>query len=229
MSLTTFITQKQIMARNGPADPQQQMIQRVLLYASPLFLAVFGFNFPIAVLLYWLTTNAWSMGQQHFIIKRMPPLADRQERRHRPPAAASSGGGLTSLLKGKPRRPPAPAAPTRLTQVRQTRRRSAMPPSRSDRERAETDVARVGRERAAATPGGGRRNVKPANGLVAAGQPARRSRRSAVARAVPTRWPSLTTSSAAAPCVARPMPSVRSLCPRRTPVESGCLFARSAH
>src|SRR4051812_15669748 len=118
MSLTTFITQKQIMARNGPADPQQQMIQRVLLYASPLFLAVFGFNFPIAVLLYWLTTNAWSMGQQHFIIKRMPPLQIGKNGPAAPAAAGSgSGGGLTSLLKGK-QPPPEPEAPTRLAQVR---------------------------------------------------------------------------------------------------------------
>jgi len=118
MSLTTFITQKQIMARNGPADPQQQMIQKVLLYASPLFLAVFGFNFPIAVLIYWMTTNLWSMGQQHFIIKRMPPL-NIGGKGAPAPAAASSGGGLTSLLKGKQQPPPEPEAPTRLTQVRQ--------------------------------------------------------------------------------------------------------------
>jgi YidC/Oxa1 family membrane protein insertase len=119
MSLTTFITQKQIMARNGPADPQQQMIQRVLLYASPLFLAVFGFNFPIAVLLYWLTTNLWSMGQQHFIIKRMPPL--QIGKAGAAPAAAPASGGLTSLLKGnKNDEPVEPAPPPRLTQVRPT-------------------------------------------------------------------------------------------------------------
>jgi YidC/Oxa1 family membrane protein insertase len=96
------------------------MIQRVLLYASPLFLAVFGFNFPIAVLLYWLTTNAWSMGQQHFIIKRMPPLQIGKSGAPAPAVASSGGGGLTSLLKGKSAEPPAPAAPTRLTQKRQT-------------------------------------------------------------------------------------------------------------
>lgn len=74
MGATTFFTQKQIMARTGPVDPQQAMIQKVMLYGSPLALAVFGFNFPIAVLLYWLTTNLWSMGQQFFVIKKMPPL-----------------------------------------------------------------------------------------------------------------------------------------------------------
>jgi YidC/Oxa1 family membrane protein insertase len=159
MSATTFLTQKQIMARNGPADPQQQMIQRVLLYASPLFLAVFGFNFPIAVLLYWLTTNLWSMGQQHFIIKRMPPL---QIGKNNAPAAvaASGGGGLTSLLKGKPAEPPAPPVPTRLTQVRQTPDSTGDAASRSDAAPANGSAAAGA---GSSAPGGGGRSVKPAN------------------------------------------------------------------
>ena len=36
--------------------------------------AVSGVFFPIGVLLYWLTTNVWSMGQQAYVIKRMPPV-----------------------------------------------------------------------------------------------------------------------------------------------------------
>ncbi|WP_018504096.1 membrane protein insertase YidC [Parafrankia discariae] len=74
MGATTFFTQRQIMARTGPVDPQQAMVQKILLYGSPLMLAIFGFRFPIAVLLYWLTTNLWSMGQQFFVIKKMPPI-----------------------------------------------------------------------------------------------------------------------------------------------------------
>ncbi|HSP37538.1 MAG TPA: membrane protein insertase YidC [Frankiaceae bacterium] len=158
MSTTTFITQKQIMARNGPADPQQQMIQKVLLYASPLFLAVFGFNFPIAVLLYWFTTNIWSMGQQHFIIKRMPPLQINKSGSAAPAAPTTSGGGLTSLLKGKSATPaPEPAAPQRLAQVRQ-------PPAESADGKSKDNGAANGSEAAASgssAPGGGGRNVKP--------------------------------------------------------------------
>jgi YidC/Oxa1 family membrane protein insertase len=171
MSLTTFITQKQIMARNGPADPQQQNIQRILLYASPLFLAVFGFNFPIAVLLYWLTTNAWSMGQQHFIIKRMPPL--QIGKANSPVAAAAPSGGLTSLLKGHKNEPPAePVAPTRLTQVRQTPPASSSPSSPSE--------AGSGSGSGAGSPSGpasngsnGARSVKPAQ--APPGRPAART------------------------------------------------------
>jgi YidC/Oxa1 family membrane protein insertase len=74
MGASTFWTQRQMMARAGAAvDKQQQQVQKFMLYVLPLSFAVFGYNFPIGVLLYWLTTNVWSMGQQHYVIKRMPP------------------------------------------------------------------------------------------------------------------------------------------------------------
>jgi YidC/Oxa1 family membrane protein insertase len=75
MGLTTFFTQRQMMARNGgQMDAQQAQIQKIMLYVLPFSFAIFGFNFPIGVLLYWLTTNVWSMGQQYYVIKRMPPI-----------------------------------------------------------------------------------------------------------------------------------------------------------
>jgi YidC/Oxa1 family membrane protein insertase len=75
MGATTFLTQKQMMARTGPAtDPQQAQVQKIMLYVLPFSFAIFGFSFPIGVLLYWLTTNIWSMGQQRYVIARMPPV-----------------------------------------------------------------------------------------------------------------------------------------------------------
>jgi YidC/Oxa1 family membrane protein insertase len=75
MGASTFWTQRQMMARGGTVtDPQQQQIQKFMLYVLPFSFAIFGFTFPIGVLLYWLTTNIWSMGQQHYVIKRMPPV-----------------------------------------------------------------------------------------------------------------------------------------------------------
>ena len=32
-----------------------------------------GFFFPIGVLLYWFTNNLWTLGQQFFILRKMPP------------------------------------------------------------------------------------------------------------------------------------------------------------
>ena len=74
MGLSTFYTQRQMIARSGTTDPQQVMVQKLLLYVLPLSFAVSGAIFPVGVLLYWLTTNLWSMGQQAWVIKRMPPV-----------------------------------------------------------------------------------------------------------------------------------------------------------
>ncbi len=75
MMSTTFLTQRQIMGRQpAGSDSQTQTVQKALLYLSPLFLGFFGFRFSVGVLLYWFTTNVWSMGQQFFVIRRMPPV-----------------------------------------------------------------------------------------------------------------------------------------------------------
>jgi YidC/Oxa1 family membrane protein insertase len=73
MCVTTFITQKQIMARSGPVEGQAATVQRFMLYGMPLTLFVSGFFFPIGVLLYWFTNNLWTLGQQFFILRKMPP------------------------------------------------------------------------------------------------------------------------------------------------------------
>jgi YidC/Oxa1 family membrane protein insertase len=75
MSATTFTTQRQLMQKNMPASALDNPFarqQKLLLYVMPLFFAISGVNFPIGVLLYWLTTNVWSMCQQFYVIRRMP-------------------------------------------------------------------------------------------------------------------------------------------------------------
>ncbi len=83
MSATTFTTQRQLMMKNMPANAMDNPFakqQKVLLYLMPLFFAFSGINFPIGVLLYWLTTNLWSMGQQFYTIRRMPAPGSPAER-----------------------------------------------------------------------------------------------------------------------------------------------------
>jgi YidC/Oxa1 family membrane protein insertase len=75
MSATTFTTQRQLMMKNMPANALDNPFakqQKMMLYLFPLIFAFSGINFPIGVLLYWLTTNLWSMGQQFYTIRRMP-------------------------------------------------------------------------------------------------------------------------------------------------------------
>ncbi|HWH28119.1 MAG TPA: membrane protein insertase YidC [Mycobacteriales bacterium] len=98
MGATTYWTQRQMIARAGATDPQQIMIQKFLLYVLPLSFAVSGVIFPVGVLLYWVTTNVWSMGQQAYVIKRMPPPVRPGETR----PGTSGAGGKPGGSGGKP-------------------------------------------------------------------------------------------------------------------------------
>jgi YidC/Oxa1 family membrane protein insertase len=83
MSATTFTTQHQLMRKNMPAaalDNPAANMQKYMLYLLPVFFAVTGINFPVGVLLYWLATNVWSMGQQFYVIRRMPAPGSPAER-----------------------------------------------------------------------------------------------------------------------------------------------------
>ena len=75
MTATTFLTQRQLMSKNMPADamtgPYAQQ-QKMLLYVLPLVFGVGGIAFPIGVLLYWTTSNLWTMGQQFYVIRNNP-------------------------------------------------------------------------------------------------------------------------------------------------------------
>jgi YidC/Oxa1 family membrane protein insertase len=115
MSVTTFTTQRQLTMKNMPpaalTGPMAQQ-QKILLYVLPFIFAVSGVNFPIGVLIYWTTTNLWSMGQQFYTIRRMPApgsqaekaLKERQARK-----AAARGETIeeastaTALIDEKPR------------------------------------------------------------------------------------------------------------------------------
>jgi YidC/Oxa1 family membrane protein insertase len=86
MSATTFTTQYQLMRKNMPASALDNPFakqQKVLLYLMPIFFAISGINFPIGVLLYWLTTNLWTMGQQFYVIRNMPAPGSEAERARR--------------------------------------------------------------------------------------------------------------------------------------------------
>ncbi|MEU2347679.1 membrane protein insertase YidC [Modestobacter sp. NPDC049651] len=73
MCVTTFTTQKQIQKRSGPVEGQAAMVQKLLLYGMPISLFVSGFFFPIGVLIYWFTNNLWTLGQQFYVLRKMPP------------------------------------------------------------------------------------------------------------------------------------------------------------
>jgi YidC/Oxa1 family membrane protein insertase len=77
MALTTYISQRQLMNKQtAQVNPQQQTIMKMM----PLMFFVFAVNVPLAVIIYWVTTNFWSVGQQYILLRTHPmqPVTDAQ-------------------------------------------------------------------------------------------------------------------------------------------------------
>jgi YidC/Oxa1 family membrane protein insertase len=71
--------------------------QRLLMLGLPFFFVAFIWNFPAGLLVYWITTNAWTIVQQLIVKKRLGPM--------RPPALDKEHSGfmgLGSLFSPKP-------------------------------------------------------------------------------------------------------------------------------
>jgi YidC/Oxa1 family membrane protein insertase len=74
MMATTYSTSRQMILKTGWAeDPQQKMIQRLMLYGIPLSLLVSGSLFPIGVIIYWVTNNGFTLAQQQWVLRKFPP------------------------------------------------------------------------------------------------------------------------------------------------------------
>jgi YidC/Oxa1 family membrane protein insertase len=76
MIATTYLTSRQMILKTGWAeDPQQKMIQRLMLYGIPASLLFSGAIFPIGVIIYWVTNNLFSLAQQQWVLRKYPPPA----------------------------------------------------------------------------------------------------------------------------------------------------------
>jgi YidC/Oxa1 family membrane protein insertase len=129
--------------------PTMDKTQRQLMMAMPLFFVIFIISFPAGVIVYWITTNGWTIGQQYFIRKRVGPVTPIAaegggegaggggpapprgggggSKRSEPPASDGNGsGGLAGVLRGrgKSEQPATVASPSPSRT-----RRSGPPPS----------------------------------------------------------------------------------------------------
>jgi YidC/Oxa1 family membrane protein insertase len=66
--------------------------QRMIFLALPFLFVAFVINFPAGLLVYWITTNLWTIVQQTIIRKRLGPI--------RPPGQDSGLGSLGDLFRG---------------------------------------------------------------------------------------------------------------------------------
>ena len=80
-------------------SPQMDKTQRQLMMVLPLLFVVFVINFPAGLLVYWITTNAWTMAQQFAMLKIIGPAPVVAT----PAGADSNGsgaaGGIGALLR----------------------------------------------------------------------------------------------------------------------------------
>jgi YidC/Oxa1 family membrane protein insertase len=69
MGATTYFSQRQMQRSNPGSEITQQT--KMLQYLMPVMLLVFSWNIPAGVLIYWVTTNLWTMGQQWFMFRKV--------------------------------------------------------------------------------------------------------------------------------------------------------------
>ena len=97
-------------------SPTMDQTQRRMMLLLPLFFVIFIISFPAGLILYWITTNTWTIAQQAAIRRRIGPVlpvtpaapAPSSGGRDGRPAATDAngdgsggGGGVSGLLRGK--------------------------------------------------------------------------------------------------------------------------------
>jgi YidC/Oxa1 family membrane protein insertase len=110
MIVTTYLTSRQMILKTGwSEDPQQKMIQRLMLYGIPFSLLISGGLFPIGVVIYWVTTNLFSLGQQFWVLRKYPPPPMAGKSSSTSGSSRSSGSSssrtTTSTKNGSSRNP----------------------------------------------------------------------------------------------------------------------------
>ena len=101
--------------------------QKYMVYIAPLF-ALSGLYWQFGLVMYWMTSNIWQLGQQYFLFKKIPPL-------DKAPAPATAGAGVPGKAPAAAIQPAA-RAKTGSTQAgrakagnAQAARRTGRPPS----------------------------------------------------------------------------------------------------
>jgi YidC/Oxa1 family membrane protein insertase len=86
MIATTYYQQRQMQKATPTGSQQQQALTKFM----PLLFGFWGLIFPAGLVIYWTTTNLVQIGQQHYMLPRMPAV----------PAGKASGDGEPRKPKG---------------------------------------------------------------------------------------------------------------------------------
>jgi YidC/Oxa1 family membrane protein insertase len=134
------------------ATPTMDQTQRRIMLLMPLFFVIFVINFPAGLIVYWITTNTWTMAQQYIVRKRIGPIVPATPAGPSddgggggggpgpttPNGSGSGSGGLTGLLRGRlrPGDDDEPAAVGSSASSRARRGAPPPPPPRKKKKRS---------------------------------------------------------------------------------------------
>ncbi len=80
--ILTHLTAKHSVARQNPAqaaNPQAAMMNKLMVYLFPLGVVAGGPFFPLAILIYWLSNNLWTLAQQWVVYRKID--AEEEEKK----------------------------------------------------------------------------------------------------------------------------------------------------
>jgi YidC/Oxa1 family membrane protein insertase len=180
--VTTFMTVRQNTKRGltpqmTPDNPMAAS-QKYMAYIVPFF-ALSGLYWAFGLVLYWVTTNVWTLGQQWALFKRYPAPV---------PGAAPAGGGTAGPASAGPA-PAKPSAVSRLTSAKSVAPKppaTTKPPASAKPAGAAKPAAATG-SAAAKPPAAKSRAPAAAKGGAAAAAAGRASRKKTQAGSAPDR------------------------------------------
>jgi YidC/Oxa1 family membrane protein insertase len=176
---TTFMTVRQSMKRGmtPQMDPNNPMAssQKMMQYVVPVF-ALSGLYWQYGLVLYWVTTNLWTLGQQWVLFRRFPPPATATAGASATPATTGGKSAARQAGKGTPAKPaPNVTAAGRAAARQQAAKAAAAPSAKADGAQpangngAQPAAAQTGRAPINQLRKG---SAKPAPGKPAPGKPA---------------------------------------------------------
>jgi YidC/Oxa1 family membrane protein insertase len=105
--------------------PTMDRNQRNMMLFIPLVFVLFIIRFPAGLIIYWITTNSWTMIQQYSIKRLMGPMPASAVVDDVPDDDDAGGGGLAGLFRG---RGPRGSGDSSAVTTREPNRAPAMPP-----------------------------------------------------------------------------------------------------
>jgi YidC/Oxa1 family membrane protein insertase len=149
--VTTFLTVRQSTKRGmtpqmTPDNPMAAS-QKYMAYIVPFF-ALSGLYWAFGLVLYWVTTNVWTLGQQHMLFKRYPMV----------PGTATATGGTA------PAAPATPAKSAPVSRLTSTKSVTSGKSATTAKPTASKPAASAKPATSAAKPAPGKSTQKPPSG-----------------------------------------------------------------